>query len=275
MLESHIDDEGATWRETDAPPPAGDNGGPEIEPTIEVFPYDPKVAIALKERAEKCARAATDIVVRGEITTEERAGVTARFLGRAMDLSHDIDTAKKVAEKPHSDALAKIKDVFGALKSSCVDSKAKVDPLQQAYVLRLQAENETSRRDEIEETRRRQAEAEQAAADALESGDAEAAEQMSAVARQAQYDRKAVRSAPDPAARSDDGTTSFVTTTKTAHLKPDQMFRALSQFLEEPELITLLETLATRRLRAKGGPDRVPGFETRETKNVVTRRASK
>jgi hypothetical protein len=45
--------------------------------------------------------------------------------------------------------------------------------------------------------------------------------------------------------------------------------KAVARYQRNTELHAFLEKLATAELRAKGGPDEIPGFETIKTENAA------
>ena len=63
------------------------------------------------------------------------------------------------------------------------------------------------------------------------------------------------------------GRTIALRVTKSA--KMTSFVKAVARYQRNPELHAFLEKLATAELRAKGGPDEIPGFETIKTENAA------
>ena len=247
---------------TDANPRAtiGDNRGPA---------YDEHVLQAQTAKVAEFLKAAKVWEELKEIKTDEQSQALTDFVGGLRAAYKEVDAARAAEKKPHDDAGKMVQEVFKPLLGKLESAAKKAKVMQSAWLTKKAEEEAEARRVAAAEAERLRKEAEEAARKAEEADDLGAvlAAELAA-AEAAELERVAARETKTQSGSiSGQAKTMSLRTVKRAKLV--KISTAVMSFVDNPELITLLERLATAKVRAKGGPDTVPGFEIIETKEAV------
>lgn len=241
----------------DMTPPKGHNKPPA---------YDEEKRAALEAEARDFADAAGEWADLKEIDTEERAEKANDFLAQGRNLHRRIEDVRTAEKKPHLDAGKEVDAAFSLLKDIVESAAKKVKPLMEAFLKEQQRKADEARR-AAEKAAREEAEAAEAARRAAEQRN-DAVGEVEAQ-RRAEEAEKAAKAAEAPArakvgSATGMGKTASLRTVRRAVIDNDLM--ALRHYRHHPEVIALLERLATAEIRSKDGPNEIPGFNVIEEK---------
>lgn len=231
----------------------------------EALPYDPEKLRACEDAAKEFADAAGEWADKKQITSADMAEKATDFIAGARKLKSKIEATQKAAKKPHADRATAAFDAFKPALSKVEKSITTVLALQGAWLV--------AERKRIEEDQRlariaaQKAQEEAAAAlaaaqarnDISGSVDAEAAmkEAVKAEAVAAKPAKASVGSA------SGGGRTIALRTVVSAVITNQNL--VYMHFRDHPDVVEVLQRLATAAFRAAGGDQiTIPGA-TRKT----------
>lgn len=236
--------------------------------------FDPDVMAKLLARSKELMDVGKAWEDLGKISTEEDAGKLNDFLAQARAQIKEIEAKRKEQKQPHMDAATAVDAAFNPLKTPVENMGKKLAAMQTAYLTEKQRKLDEQRAAERAEAKRKQDEADAAAAKAAEEGDAIAAAQ----AEQAQKDAaKEVKQTSKPAVArvasgSGGGRTASLRTYHVATL--DRALPAIAWFRDNrPEgwakIEALLVQLAEAERRSVDGVKEIPGVTFTEEKRAV------
>lgn len=235
------------------------------EPTIGHNNPPPDV----KALADKHIKNAGEWLAKGTIKTAEQAEKLPDVLTGLREVYKAVDAERAAKKKPHDEAAkavqAEYKPMLDALEECANRLKKMATDWAVAEKRKAEAEAAAKLALAKEEAERAQAAAEAAAMShdveaelAAQSAWEEAEKQATAAAKPVAGQVKSATGA---------GRTIALRVTKSA--KMTSFVKAVARYQRNPELHAFLEKLATAELRAKGGPDEIPGFETIKTENAA------
>ena len=244
----------------DAPPAMGHNKPPA---------FDQAAVDALTKKVTDFTDAAGAGKELKEIDSEAMAGKLADYITGARKVHKDVDEARKVAKKPHDDAGKSVQAAFLPLLDKLKKSADDTKKLQTAWLVKQEKIAQDKRRKEEAEAKAKLEEAQKqaAAAEARNdiSGEVDAGKAIKDAAN-------AVKRAAAPvkvgaASASGGGRKIALRTVRSAEVT--NVFQAFNHYKDHPELIALLERLATAELRSAGDDFNVPGFNVKEEKKAA------
>lgn len=195
------------------------------------------------------------------IETKEQSQKATDFVSGARSVFKKIDDERKAQKKPHDDAAKAVQEFFSPLLKKIELVGEKVKALQAAFLQKERAREEAERR-ERERKAREEAEAAEAARAAAEarndvSGMVDAEEAKKAAEKAA----KAASGPAKAAAGSATGAGRSMSLRKVYSCTVENRGPALSHFRDHPEVIALIERLATAEVRGQEGEKKAPpGF---------------
>lgn len=261
-------------------PERGHNNPPELLPTLPPEPTPEAQEAEFDEHLAAVARpeeplpfseyehyALTTSVVRfcdaagkwkdlGEITTEAQSERLTDFVSGARKLFKQVDERRALEKKPHSERAETVQAAFAPMLKKLETVANQMKAMQAAYLQREKARREAEQRAAAEEAKRKLEAARVAAAEAEARNDISGAVDAEADLKAAE---KAATAAAKPvkvgaSSATGGGRTMALRTVVTAQIdNPNAVFM---HFRAHPDVQTVLQTLATRALRAG---EAVPG----------------
>ena len=202
-----------------------------------------------------------------EIDTQERSEKATDFVSGARKLYKAVDEARKTAKKPHDDAAQAVQDAFLPLLKKIDKSVDAVKKLQGAWLLKENQRVEAERREREAKAKAEKEAADKALAEAQArndvSGMVDAEEAQKAAAKEEKQAGRAVKTQANSATGG--GRTMSLRTNYSCVV--ENRGPALATYRDHPEVIALIERLATADVRAQQGEKTAPnGFRLIETK---------
>lgn len=233
-------------------------------------PYDRDVLDALRPPVSAFAATAGQWLDLGEITSEEDAARLNDFLAGARKLSRDIDEARVAAKRPHDEAAKVVQAAFTPLADVVAKAVDKCKPMIAAWLKKKRDEEEAKRRAAAEEAARLKREADEQARLAAMRNDVVAEAEAEAAAKEAEKAERAAETDVKVSVGSVTGGARTIGLRTYRSAKVDKFGLACMTLKDEPELIAVLERLATARIRAAGWPKggELPGFNIIEEQRV-------
>lgn len=192
------------------------------------------------------------------IETKEQSQKATDFVSGARAVFKKIDDERKSQKKPHDDAGKAVQEFFAPLLKKIELAADKVKELQAAF-LKKERDREEAERRELERKAREEAEAAEAARAA-----AEARNDLSGMVDAEEAKKAAEKAASGPAkaaAASATGAGRAMSLRKVYSCTVENRGPALSYFRDHPEVIALIERLATAEVRSQQGEKTAPpGF---------------
>jgi len=241
-------------------PKIGDNKPPAV---------DPEILADFTARAAKFAEAGGLWLDKGKIEDAETAAKAGDFLRGARQLFKQVEDERKKQKEPHLEAGKAVDAAFEKVKSIIEKTASAAKKLLDAFAAeedrRVRAEQAAAAQAAAESRQKAEEEARRAAArnDIVGEAEAEAALKEAAKAEKAAAKVETVKIGSATGA----GKALSYRTIRTARIKSAAL--ACAHYREHPELIATLERLANADIRAKNGPDSVPGFEIIEERRVA------
>ena len=236
--------------------------------------YDPDVMAALLARSQELMKVGQVWKDHGAIKTEEDAGKLNDFLAQARAQIKAIEERRKEQKQPHMDAATAVDSAFNPLKTPVQELGKALGAVHTAYLVEKQRKLDEQRAAERAEAKRKQDEADAAAAKAAEEGDAIAQAQAQQLQKEA---AKEVKQTSKPAvarvaSASGGGRTASLRTYHVAKL--ERPLPAIAWFRDNrPEawekIEALLVALAEAEHRSVEGVKEIPGVTFTEEKRAV------
>lgn len=222
-------------------------------------PIVPEEITAKAKDFNEAAKAWLDLKV---IDSQERAEKATDFIDGARKTFKLIDTARKDAKKPHDDAGKAVQDAFNPLLEAITRAADGVKAMTAVWLKkendRVAAENAAAAKKAAEE----KAEADRLAAEAAASNDIAAQVEAEAAQKAAEAAQKAASKVEKVGAASSTGAGRKVSLRKHYTCTVDKIGPALSYYREHPDVIALIERLATAEVRGQDGEKVAPqGFK--------------
>lgn len=230
---------------------------------------DPEVLADFEARAKEFAEAGGLWLDKGKINDAETAAKAGDFLRGARQLASQIEEARKKQKAPHIEAGKAVDAAFETVKKVIEKTASAAKKLLDAYAAeeakRIAAEQAAAAKAAAEARAKAEEEARAAAArnDIIGEAEAEAALKAAEKAEKAAAKVETVKVGSATGA----GKALSYRTIRSARLKSPAL--AFSRYRDHPEVIALLERLATAEIRAKDGPDKIDGFEIIEERKVA------
>lgn len=236
------------------PPPAGI--GHNTPP-----PYDLDAFAEVQRKVDDFALTAGEWADLGKIDTEERAEKATDFIAGARAVYKEVDAARKAAKAPHDEAGKAVQAAFLPLLKVVERAADTVKTMQTAWLKSVKEAEEAARRAEQERIRQEREEAERLAAEAAARNDIAgqvAAEEAMSAAEPAE--KAAAKPATSRAGSATGGGRTMALRT-TWRCEVENRGPALSYYRDHPEVIALIERLASAEVRAQTGEKSAPqGF---------------
>jgi hypothetical protein len=222
-------------------------------------PYIPE---ALKAKLEDFTDAAGAWLDKKEIDSPEQAEKCTDFLSGAKALLKDFDAERKSQKKPHDDAGKAVQELFKTPMYTLDTMISSVGRLHTAFLKAERDRAEAKRRAELEAAAKAQAEAAERRRRAEVNNDVAG---MVAADEQRQAAEDAAKEAAKPVkaqAGSATGGARTMALRTTWRCEVENRGPALAHFRDHPEVIALIERLATAEVRAQKGEKAAPkGFK--------------
>lgn len=198
----------------------------------------------------------------GEIDSIERSQKATDFVAGARKVFKEVDEARKAAKKPHDDAAKAVQDAFLPLLKTVERAADAVKKMQAEFLKRQRDREEAEQREAQAKAQRDREEAERLAAEAAARNDIAgqvAAEEAQKAA--AEVEKAASRQVKVGAASATGGGRKMALRTSW-RCEVENRGPALAQYRDHPEVIALIERLATAEVRAQQGEKVAPnGFK--------------
>lgn len=226
-------------------------------------PIVPEEITAKAKDFNDAAKAWLDLKV---IDSQERAEKATDFIDGARKTFKMIDTARKDAKKPHDDAGKAVQDAFNPLLEAITRA---ADGVKAMTAVWLKKENDRVAAEKAEAAKKaaaEKAEADRLAAEAAASNDIAAQVEAEAAQKAAEAAQKAAQKAASKVekvgAASSTGAGRKVSLRKHYTCTVDKIGPALSYYREHPDVVALIERLATAEVRGQDGEKVAPqGFK--------------
>lgn len=222
-------------------------------------PIVPEEIAAKAKDFNEAAKAWLDLKV---IDSQERAEKATDFIDGARKTFKLIDTARKDAKKPHDDAGKAVQDAFNPLLEAITRA---ADGVKAMTAVWLKKENDRVAAEKAEAAKKaaaEKAEADRLAAEAAASNDIAAQVEAGAAQKAAEAAQKAASKVEKVGAASSTGAGRKVSLRKHYTCTVDKIGPALSYYREHPDVIALIERLATAEVRGQDGEKVAPqGFK--------------
>lgn len=222
---------------------------------------DPEVLADFESRAKEFAEAGGLWLDKGKIEDAETAAKAGDFLRGARQLFKQVEDERKKQKEPHLEAGKAVDAAFEKVKAIIEKTAGAAKRLLDAFAAeeekRVRAEQAAAAKAAAEARAKAEEEARAAAArnDIIGEAEAEAALKAAAKAEKAAAKVETVKVGSATGA----GKALSYRTIRSAKLVSAPI--AFSRYRAHPEVVALLERLATAELRAKDGPDKIDGFE--------------
>jgi hypothetical protein len=230
-------------------------------------PFDPEKLAAADARVKEWMDAAGDWLDLGEIRSEDQAARLTDMIDGARKVFKAVDEERKEAKKPHDEAGKAVQAAYTPLLDRLERTVAKLKPLMAKWLTKKEAEAEAERARMEAEAKRLAEEAERLAAEAAARNDINAEIEAEEAAKAAARMAKEAARETGVNAKSATGGARTVSLREQRFAVLDNPFKAFAHFQKHPDMIALLERLATAELRASKDPGYVvPGFTTDKRK---------
>lgn len=198
-----------------------------------------------------------------------QASLLADFLSGAKALKKEVDAARIAAKKPFDDAAKDVQSNFAKLIAPLDLLIARVSPKLADFASRERAEAEARRAAEQKAAAEAAAEAQRLmqAAEARNDVIGQAAAEAAAAAAEKAAKAAAREVKTNVQSATGGGRTMALRTLRFAVL--DNVSLAFMQYRDHPDVIALLERLATAEIRSKDGRMQIPGFIVKEKESIA------
>lgn len=203
-----------------------------------------------------------------EIDSQERSEKATDFVAGARAVFKEVDEARKTAKKPHDDAAQDVQDAFKPLLDKIGKAGEVVKALQAAWLKKEKAREYAEQRAREAAARAEKAAADRALAEAQARNDVSGMVDAEAAQKAAAKDVKAASKPVKAQASSATGGGRTMSLRTTYRCQVENRGPALAAYRDHPEVIALIERLATADVRAQRGEKIAPtGFKliTEET----------
>lgn len=196
-----------------------------------------------------------------QISDAEQAEKCTDFLGGAKALWNQIDAARKEQKRPHDDAARAVQDVFRKPLDTIDFAIKRVGQLQTLWLKAEKTrEQERKRQDQIA-ARKAQEDADRLAREAEARNDVAGIAEAEAARKEADRAAKAAEKSTTSRAGSATGGARTVALRTTYRCEVEHRGPALAHFRDHPEVIALIERLASAEVRTQQGEKTAPqGF---------------
>lgn len=233
-------------------PPRGHNGPPA---------FDPEAFAAVKTKVDDFALAAGEWADLGEIDSQDRAERASDFVAGARKVYKVVDEARKAAKAPHDEAAKAVQAAFAPLLKTVERAADTVKAMQTAWLKKMREAEEAARRAEQERIRLEREEAERLAAEAAARNDIAGQVAAEEALKEAEDAEKAAAKPVAARAGSATGAGRTMALRTTWRCEVEQRGPALAYYRDHPEVIALIERLASAEVRAQTGDKVAPqGF---------------
>lgn len=197
-----------------------------------------------------------------EIDTKERAEKATDFVDGARKVFKEVDEARKAAKKPHDEMGQAVQDAFLPLLETVKRAADSIKAMQEGWLKKEREREQAEQRERERKAAAEKAEADRLAAEAAESNDIAAQVEAEARQKAAQAAEKAAQKEVKVGAASATGGGRKIALRKYYSCTVENRGPALSHFRDHPEVIALIERLATAEVRAQEGEKVAPqGFK--------------
>lgn len=203
-----------------------------------------------------------------EIDSQERSEKATDFVAGARSVFKEVDEARKAAKKPHDDAAQAVQDAFKPLLDKIGKAGEVVKALQADWLKREKAREEAERREREAAARAAEEAAARDLAEAQARNDVSGMVDAEAAHKAAAKDAKAAAKPVKAQAGSATGGARTMSLRTTYRCEVESRGPALATYRDHPEVIALIERLATAEVRSQRGEKVAPnGFKliTEET----------
>lgn len=195
------------------------------------------------------------------IETKEQSQKATDFVTGARGVFKAIDEERKAQKKPHDDAAKSVQEFFAPLLKKIEIAADKVKALQAGFLKRERDREEAERREQERKAREEAAAAEAARAAAEARNDVSGMVDAEEAAKAAEKAAKAASATVKTTAASATGAGRSMALRKVYSCSVENRGPALSYFRDHPEVIALIERLATAEVRGQQGEKTAPpGF---------------
>jgi hypothetical protein len=203
------------------------------------------------------------------IEDAEQASLLADFLSGAKALKKEVDAARVAAKKPFDEAAKAVQESFARLIAPLDLLVSKTSPKLADFATRERRAAEERRMAEQRAAAEAAAEAARLASEAQARNDVVGQAEAEAAAKEAE---KAAKAAARPVktnvqSATGGGRTMALRTMRFAVI--DNASLAFMQFRDHPEVVAVLERLATAEIRSKEGRKQIPGFIVKEKESIA------
>lgn len=215
-------------------------------------PYDPDVLAQFEATAADFLRVTQQWLSLENIETEEHARQINDQINGLRGLWRKVDSARKVAKKPHDDAGKEVHNAFTPLLSKLEKAADALKPKLAAYASEKASRETEAKRKAEEEARRQAEEAEKARREAEASGDIDAQVEAEEAAKAAEKARKDAVRKVNTGVKSASGAGRTMSLRKVKDVEVTNINVLFMALRDEPELQETLHRIATLRVRAAG-----------------------
>ncbi|MCB5411817.1 hypothetical protein [Pseudogemmobacter faecipullorum] len=205
-----------------------------------------------------------------EIETTEQSQKAADFVTGARTVFKAIEAERVAQKKPHDDAGKAVQAFFTPFLDKIDRTADAVKKLQAAFLKKQEARAEAERRERERKAREEAEAAERARAEAEVRNDISGMIDAEEAAKAAAKEAKAAAAPVQVSAQSATGAGRTMSLRKTYSCTVVQRGPALAHFRDHPEVIALIERLATAEVRAQKGEKVAPnGFRLNVTETAA------
>lgn len=240
-------------------PPMGHNNPPA---------FDPEILSGLTEKVNDFVDAAGAWKDLKKIDNREMSDKLGDYIVGSRGVYKEVDEARKKQKKPHDDAGKAVQAAFLPLLNKLDKAAKEAKKLQSAWLVEEQRRIDEERRKAEAEARAKAEAARKAAEEAERRNDISGQVDAEKEAKAAEKELK--RSAKPQKAQAGTATGGGRTMSLRIYrfAKVTNVYKAFNAYKDAPEVIEVLERLATADLRASGSTFDAPGFEIVEEKRV-------